>query len=71
MSYINVTNPTSKPLTLKGVTCLGSITFKTVRNMTHERNYISHFHADFDGRFALCSCSKDELPSTKKCYSEG
>ncbi len=60
MNYIIVTNQTSKPVTLNGDTCLGSITFETVRNMTHERNYISHFHTDLDGSFVLCSCSKDE-----------
>ncbi len=58
MIYITVTNPTSKPLTLKGGMCLGSTTFETVRNMTHERNYISHFHTDLDGSFALCRDAK-------------
>ncbi len=33
--------------------------------MTGERNYISHFHTDLDGSFALCGCSKDECPVGK------
>ncbi len=71
MSYIIVTNPTSKPLPLKAGTCLDSITFETVRNMTHEGNYISHFHTDLDGSFVLCSCSKDECPVQKSVTSKG
>ncbi len=35
VSYITVTNPKCKALTIKGGRCLGSITFETVRNMTH------------------------------------
>ncbi len=62
MSYITVCNPTGKALNLKGGTCIGSITFETIQNLTAEKNYISHYHVDLDGGIAFCSCSKDKCP---------
>ncbi len=54
VSYITVTNPTKKSLSLKGGTGIGNITFETVQNLNAEKNYISHYHIDLDGRIAFC-----------------
>ncbi len=58
-SYITVTIPTKKSLSLKGNTGIGYITFETVQNLNPEKNYISHYHVDLDGRIAFCDYSKD------------
>ncbi len=62
MSYIMVLNLAGKTMSLKGGTCIGSISFETVRNLSNERNYVSHFHVDLDGSFAFCGYSKDTCP---------
>ncbi len=62
VSYITVTNPTKKSLSLKGGTGIGSITFETVQNLNAEKNNISHYHVDLDGGIAFCGYSKDVCP---------
>ncbi len=60
-SYLKITNPTSKGLTIKAGT-LGCVSFELIRDLSQCANTITHLHQDMDGSSAMCSLSMSACP---------
>ncbi len=61
-SFLKISNPTSKVLTIKADTALGSVSFDLVHNLSHCRNTITHLHEDIYSSIAMCSLKISECP---------
>ncbi len=61
-SFLKISNPTSKGLTIKADTSLGCVAFKLIFNLLQSSNTITHFHRDIDGNNAMCSLKMSECP---------
>ncbi len=61
-SYLKISNPTSKNLTIKSDTALGCVAFELIQNLSQHSNTITHFHWDIDGSNDMCSLKMSECP---------
>ncbi len=61
-SYLKIANKTSKGLTIKAGTTLGSVSFELIRNLSQCVNTTTHLHQDMDGSSAMCSLSMSVCP---------
>ncbi len=61
-SFLKISNHTSKGLTIKADTALGSVAFELVRNLSQCSNTITHLHQDIDSSTAMCSMKMSECP---------
>ncbi len=61
-SFLKISNPTSKGLTIKADTALGSVSFDLVHNLSQCGNTFTHLHKDIDGSIAMCSLKISECP---------
>ncbi len=54
-SYLKIANPSSKGLTIKAGTTLGSVSFKLIQDLSQCVNTTTHLHQVLDGSSAMCS----------------
>ncbi len=62
-SFLKISNPSSKSLTVKADTALGSVSFKLVRNLSQCTNTVTHLHEDLNGSIAISSLKMSECPN--------
>ncbi len=61
-SYLKITNPTSKGLTIKEGTALGYVSFKLIGDLSQCVNTTTHLPQHLDGSSAMCSLSMSACP---------